>query len=317
MNIIKRKNRSGNKIVFYYDLGRKPGQRPSTGIFIYTKPKDQVQKNHNKEALALIEVKKSQTIIEQQSIGSAYIPKYRLKANFIEYYEEYVHLNKRKGNRHLVCSLTQFKMFVRAKFISFTEITENFCKRFRQFLLDKYSGETPSNYYARFKWVVNAAKKDGYFHQNPTEYVAAKSKPSTKLKDNLEVEDYLQLLRTPCFNQEVKAAFIFCCYTGLRWVDIAKIEWSDIREGVITTRMIQAKTGEPVLITLHPIAELILNTARKKTAVTKHPNAKVFPLPSANGVDFALLKFPFHTIMISKIIGCQCLCWSTVHEIDG
>ena len=52
MNILKRANRTGDKIVFYYDFGRGTGQRPSTGIFIYKNPKDQTQKNHNKQALA-------------------------------------------------------------------------------------------------------------------------------------------------------------------------------------------------------------------------------------------------------------------------
>jgi hypothetical protein len=69
------------------------GQRPATGIFIYTHPKDQIQKNHNKEALKLLEVKKSQATIEQQAIGSAFIPVHKFIANFLEYYEEYVKLN--------------------------------------------------------------------------------------------------------------------------------------------------------------------------------------------------------------------------------
>ncbi len=214
MNIIKRKNRPGDKYVFYYDLGREPGQRPSTGIFIYTKPKDQIQKNHNKEALALIEVKKSQTIIEKQAIGSAYIPKHKFKSIFLEYYEEYVKLNQRKGNRHLINSFTQFQLFIVRDFISPTDINENFCRRFRQFLLDKYTGETPGNYYSRFKWVVNAATKDGYFHQNPSEKIVSKSKPSAKLKANLEVDEYLTLVNTPCSNEEVKAAFIFLLLYG-------------------------------------------------------------------------------------------------------
>jgi hypothetical protein len=59
MNILERKNPKGDKIMFYFDFGRGAGQRPSTGIFIYTKPKDQIQKNHNKEALALLEEKKA------------------------------------------------------------------------------------------------------------------------------------------------------------------------------------------------------------------------------------------------------------------
>lgn len=62
MNIIKRSNRKGDKINFYYDFGRGPGQRPTTGIFIYKKPQDQIQKNHNKEALALLETKKARLL---------------------------------------------------------------------------------------------------------------------------------------------------------------------------------------------------------------------------------------------------------------
>jgi site-specific recombinase XerD len=164
-------------------------------------------KNHNKEALTLLETKKSQSIIEKQAIGSTYIPSHKFKTNFLEYYEEYVRLNKRKGNRHRECSLIQFKQFIDKDFISSTDITENFCKRFRQFLMDRYTGETPANYYARFKWVVNAATSDSYFQRNPTEHVAGKSKLS-KLKSNLEVEEYLMLLNTPSFNEEVQAAFL-------------------------------------------------------------------------------------------------------------
>lgn len=182
MNILKRKNKKGDKVIFYYDFGRAAGQRPSTGIFIYTRPKDQVQKNHNKEALALLEIKKSQLAIEQQAVGSSFIPSHKFRTNFLEYYQEYVEQNKRKANRHLLNSLKQFKLFIEKDFIGPIEITENFCKRFRQYLLDKFSGETPSDYYSRFKCVVNAATSDGYFQKNPTENVAAKSNPSRPSK---------------------------------------------------------------------------------------------------------------------------------------
>lgn len=241
MNIFERENRKGDKITFYYEFGRKAGQRPSTGIFIYKNPKNQIQRNHNKEALALLETKKSQVIIEKQAIGSAFIPSHKFKTNFIEYYEEYVKQNARKKNRHLSNSLSQFKEFVKSDFIAPIDITENLCKRFRQFLLDKFTGETPGGYYARFKWVVKAATKDRYFLENPTEKVFAKSNPYTKLKENLEVDEYLKLLDTPCLNQEVKAAFIFCCYTALRWVDVKQLEWKDINNGILTTRKYRRK----------------------------------------------------------------------------
>ncbi len=288
MNILKRENRKGDKIMFYYDFGRGPGQRPSTGIFIYKNPKDQIQKNYNKQALALLETKKSQLIIERQAIGTAFIPSHKFKANFLAYYEEYVEQNKRKGNRHLSNSLKHFKQFIKSDSIAPIDITENLCKRFRQYLLDKFTGETPGGYYARFKWVVNAATSDGYFAKNPTENVFAKSNPTIRLKENLEVDEYLLLLHTPCINEEVKAAFTFSCYTGLRWTDVKKLEWNDIRENVLTTRIIQSKTGQPVALTLHPVAKSILEMQKVKANVAAIKSQFVFSLPTADGANKVL-----------------------------
>jgi len=238
--------------------------------------------------LAVLEIKKSQLIIEKQAIGSAFIPAHKFKANFLEYYERYVELNKRKGNRHLFNSLIQIKLFIDRDFISPIDITENFCKRFRQFLLDKYTGETPGEYYSRFKWVVNAAENEGYFQINPTSKVFAKSNPSVKLKENLEIDEYLILLNTPCINEELKAAFTFSCYTGLRWVDVKKIQWKDIHNKVLTTRIIQAKTGRPVTITLHPIAKGILEKQKLKANGCNNNDKHVFSIPSADGANKTL-----------------------------
>ncbi|MBZ4191922.1 phage integrase SAM-like domain-containing protein [Niabella beijingensis] len=205
MNFLKIANKKGDKFYYYYDYGRCKGQRPSTGVFTYKTPKTQVQKNHNKEALLILETKKSQLTIEAQATGGVYIPHHKFKPNFLDYYCEYVKLNKKDGNRHLENSLTHFKNFINKDFISNVEVTENFCKRFRQYLLERFNGETPMNYYARFKWVVKAATKDKYFHSNPTEDISAVTNPSTGMKENLEADEYIQLLRTPCSNQEVGA----------------------------------------------------------------------------------------------------------------
>jgi hypothetical protein len=124
------------------------------------------------------------------------------------------------------------------------------------------------------------------FQRNPTENVSAKSNPPLTLKENLEVDEYLKLLNTPCLNEEIKSAFIFSCYTGLRWVDVKKFDWKDIKGSVLTTRIIQAKTGRPVTLTLHLIAESILEKQRKKAASSSEE--KVFALPSADGANKAL-----------------------------
>jgi hypothetical protein len=117
MNFVKRTNAKGDKIYFYYDLGRKKGQRPTTGVFIYAKPKNQIEKNHNKEALLILETKRSQYILENQALGGGFIPSHKFKANFIDYFEEYVKLNQRKGNRHLESTFKHLKTFVKISFL--------------------------------------------------------------------------------------------------------------------------------------------------------------------------------------------------------
>lgn len=197
MNIGQTLNRDKTKILFYFDYGRGKGQRPTTGVWIWANPKNQEQKNFNKEALKILEIKKSQAMIEQQAIGTPVIPTHKFKSNFIEYFEDYIKLNARDGNRHLSCCLSLLKLFIEKDFLAPVDVTENFCKRFRRYLLDNLTGETPANYFARFQWVVDAARRDGYFRDSPTENIAAVGNPSVALKEVLEIDDYTVLSRTP------------------------------------------------------------------------------------------------------------------------
>lgn len=134
MNIGEKKNAKGDKIYYFYDLGRGRGQRPSTGIFIYTLPKTQEQKNHNRESLKILTVKKANAIIEKQSIGTEYIPDHKFKANFLDFYNEYVEKNKKANNRHLENSFRQFKLFMKKPLLrpwrlrsSCANASETFC----------------------------------------------------------------------------------------------------------------------------------------------------------------------------------------------
>jgi integrase len=290
MDFVRRTSQDGTRSYFYYDFGRKAGQRPATGIFIYNKPKTQVERNHNKEALALLDLKKSQLILEHQSTGTGYIPTHKFKPNFLDFYREYVANNKRAGNRHMEGSLRHFRTFLKTDYLSTIEVTENLCKRFRQYLLDRFTGDTPANYYARFKWVLKSATKEGYFRYNPSEDIKTKSNPSKKLKANLEVEEYTKLLVTPCLNAEVREAFIFSCYTGLRYVDVRSLCWNDSKGDDLITRIIQKKTGQPVVLSLHSVAKAILAKRRKKLPA-EAGERKVFSLPSNDGCNKVLQEW--------------------------
>jgi integrase len=291
--------RNGQKTWYTYSWGKGPGERKAAGIFTYTKPKGQVQKDHNYQALQLLETKKSQMVIDQQSIGTPYIPTHRFKNNFFDYYQEFVDQNKRDGNRHLQGSLKQFKRFIKKPRILPMDITENLCKRFRDFLTDRFHGKTPADYFGAFKRVVKSATKDGYFRIHPGEDVQSKTNPSEKMKEFLEAEEYIRLIHQPLENREVRDAFIFCCYTGLRWCDVKNLRWTQIKDSVLVTTIIQRKTGKPVELTLHNIARTILENRKNKwpkgpgnrQKYEAYLNKPVFALPTANGANKAVSKW--------------------------
>jgi integrase len=281
VTIIKKQSRGTGEAKVFYTLawGREAGQRAATGIFTYVHPKGQFQKNHNKESLAILENKKSQMILDQQSIAAGYIPKHNYKSNFLDYYAAFVKNNKQPNNRHIEGSLAHFKAFLGQGFLAPIEVTENLCQRFRKYLLDRFNGDTPANYFSRFKRVVKAATKEGYFRINPADEVAAKSNKNHKRKEHLEVDEYIAVLRTPCLNEDLREAFILCCYTGLRWCDVKPLNWKHIKEDEIVFTITQEKTLVEQRITLHPIAKAILDR-RLKRAKVGGKNGLVFKLPS-------------------------------------
>lgn len=47
----------------------------------------------------------------------------RFKANFLDFYGEYVRHNRQRGNRYLEASYTQLKIFIRKKYLPPIEVT--------------------------------------------------------------------------------------------------------------------------------------------------------------------------------------------------
>jgi integrase len=122
--------------------------------------------------------------------------------------------------------------------------------------LDHYNGYTLGGYFARFKRVIKDAALQGYFRVDPCADISIRNKANIRRKEHLEADEYISLLQTPCENQEVRDAFIFCCYTGLRWCDVQAFSPSHVKTEYC---IVQKKTQVEHHITLHPVAKAILD----------------------------------------------------------
>ena len=88
MSIIigKRYSRDKKKFNYFFAWVKGPGQRVVSGIFTHAKRHTQTEKNHNKEALLILENRRSKLILESQSVGTGYIPLHKIKTNFFDLY---------------------------------------------------------------------------------------------------------------------------------------------------------------------------------------------------------------------------------------
>lgn len=99
----------------------------------------------------------------------------------------------------------------------------------------------------------------------------------------LNPDEIQRLANTPVggnLGTEVRWAFLFCCFTGLRVSDIKTLSWGDIERNPLQVKKRQEKTGRYVYIPLNANAWEIINDG----AIHKHSEL-VFPLVGTTGTS--------------------------------
>ena len=281
MNIVARVSADKTKTYYTLEWGRKKGDRLATGIFTYNSPKNAIERNYNIQSLKNLDLVKSQTLLDLQTKGRGFLSPTKQKENFLDFYKKYVEKNRSDTNRSLPCSFSQFKKFVALDqrkdeddqedlFIASPDILPNFCERFLKFLLDRLQGETPKDYFMRFKKMLAVAVENGYFRESPAEKIASRGHEAGE-KEVLEVPEILKLLDTPCRNNEVRKAAICSLWSGLRWCDIEVLTGWQIKQDHIVLQR-QSKTGVPLTQPLHEVVAAIVGDLRNDELVFKLPS---------------------------------------------
>ncbi len=230
----------------------------------------------NKETLAELERIRANT--ETNLIAADYdeTPKNRRNVDFLKFYEDFAFKKyQNKDKRLVISSYRHFRDFLTSQ--GYTEpifqsnkLTEDICKKFKYYLDSKFNGETPYNYFAKFKRVTRQAVKDKILKTNPTEFIENKKKDGIK-KSILSIDEVALLAKTDCGNNDVKRAFLFSLNTGLRFCDIVNLRWNNIdNDKLIYT---QTKTKNSNYITLNKTALKILGNRAGY-------DERIFKLPS-------------------------------------
>ena len=242
----------------------------------------------NKETMNLAEAIRAKKELDMQAQLYGLSATYTRKESFVKYANK---INgrtiKESTRKSYENSLTHLKVYAGNE-ILFGQLTIDFFEGFRHYLLQKVSQNTSQMYLARIKSITSHAVREGIIPTNPGLYVTIKKKEYIPIF--LTLKEVRQLANTKCGNEDVKAAFLFACFSGLRYSDVVALSWDKIKDGYL--EFTQQKTGSPERMPLSTQALEILDEQSKREINPKiqvaQPKNGVFCMPRRSVVDKVL-----------------------------
>ncbi len=220
-------------------------------LTLLASPRTPIERKQNKDTLELarkIRNEKEQELLQQ---GRGYRLNNKQDINFFDYYQAYIDRYTKSDIRMLGNVLKQFREFLRdtpeySKYeqsIKPTQITKDMMIDFTEYLQSIHKGEGGDSYYKRFKKVINYAVEHDIILKDPCRGVTIKVDNSLT-KPVLSMEEIEQLIKThnSQANHNIRRAFIFCLYTGMRFCDVKVLTYSSIDYSNKKLRFEQSKT---------------------------------------------------------------------------
>lgn len=208
--------------------------------------------------------------------------------------------NKESKNKKLyMASIRSFDGFFPNKAINDVSATD--AKRYLQ-KISALSACTRRHYVRSLSYVFSKAVKDGLIRSNPFSGIKI-SVPLAK-KEFLSENEIHSVIAASCPNVEVKNAFLFSCFTGLRLGDIIALRSNMISGDHLSWK--QSKTGSEERILIPEIAKQYLSLSRDYLFVLpayKSLRANLSALMLSAGITkritFHCARHTFATLLLS------------------
>lgn len=266
-------------------------RREYLSLYLWQAPRTPIERQQNKEILELakkIRFERGQELLES-------VEGYRLKKdrdiNFFDYFQNYINNYTKKDIKMLKVALNRFKDFLHCteeyrkfeKRITPNQITPNMIEAYTEYLKIRSKGEGAKSIYARFKKVVKNAVKQDIMRKNPCNDITIKVDEQLLKKEVLSQDEIQRLITTHYDNENpnIRRAFIFCLYCGLRFCDVKDLTFMNVDYSNKLLKFEQSKTkghsaNSGVII---PLNSGLLNLIGKPID-SDNRDTPIFPLPS-------------------------------------
>ena len=244
---IREKRLNDGNVSLYLDIYYR-GARKKEGLKLYLVPEvSSAAKLQNANTRKLAEQIKAQRILDIQQQGivnweDVKKSKMTLSAWVEQCATEDCGLSpaSMRSKRNAQARVEQYLLHIGKPDLALTEVDKDFCKGFIAFLKTctfnngkKTLGSTTCRIFVnRLAAALSKAVRDGLIDRNPFKLLETKEKPqkANAMREFLTIDELRQLIATPCRYDIVKKAFLFSCFTGLRYSDMMTLKWSEIHK---------------------------------------------------------------------------------------
>ena len=171
----------------------------------------------------------------------------------------------KNARQNYISALHWLERFPGGREIRLNQVDEAWLMAWQRYLLKSdLARATKQHYEAVVHTALNQAVRERRIQESPAKGVRAISR-GVRIHDVLTEDDLQKLIDTPVggrLGSEIKRAFLFACWTGLRISDVRTLEWKNIDQDKI--RLVMHKTEYVVEVPLHPMAkaQLVANNDR-------------------------------------------------------
>ncbi|CAM3918588.1 putative transposase [Flavobacterium branchiophilum] len=253
-NAEKGKPKMNSLLLMYNDEENKKRSYEFLRLYLYDKPKNFLEKEHNKETQLLAESIRAQKILDLQSRKHGFVSSVSGKIGFLEYFKLVVENKCESSGNHgnWLSTLKHLTNFCKGKDVQLSKIDDLFLESFKVYLLtnkissryERLSQNSALSYFNKVRTALKEAYHSKMIVENPINRVKGIKEKETD-RQYLTLEELQLLVKTDCDYPIMKDAFLFSCLTGLRFSDIKSLKWKNIsfdNQNGYMIKFIQQKT---------------------------------------------------------------------------
>lgn len=309
IEIRTRELKNGNKTIYldYYDKGKRWYEYPKLYLVPDNAPYAKEQNKNAMDKAIAIKAKRllGETLDEDSNPQEMSADKI-LVSTWMDEYAKTMHSNAGlspaylKHFETLIRMVNDYLAHIKSPRLTMDCIDRDFYRGFLHYLTDVHECHTSDGkprrlskssihlFQLKMNTMLNQAVRDGVIKCNPYHLLSRDErikKPSDR-RDFLTREELYRLMEVKTRSATTKMAFMFCCFTGLRYSDLQLLKWGNIETSSSGTAIrIEAmkKTEKPVSVPLGTNALAWLPERGDKT-----PDDLVFDIGTCGGCNAAL-----------------------------